>query len=119
MNKQKLLKFCIILSIIGILTLLSISEFSQPKLYQIRDITKNQVDTQIKIEGKILTVKDLPGIALLNIQDNTSKMTVVAFKDFPIEELKKGLNVEITGKVAEYEHFLELIADEIKIKNDY
>ncbi len=118
MNKKQLLKICLILSIIGIFTLLSISEFSQPKHYQIIDINKKQIDTQIKIQGTITKTKDLPGLLILDVKDNTSKITVIAFKDFPIEQLKKDIPIEVIGKVTEYKDILEIIADEIIIKND-
>jgi len=117
MDKNQLLKYCMIISILGILVLLSLLEVSQAQFYEIKDVTKKQIDAQIKIEGKIVSSKDLPGILILGVQDNSSKMTVIAFKDFPIEELKKGITIEVTGNVAEYQHQLEVIADEIKIKN--
>lgn len=117
MNEKRLLKICLITSILGIFLLLSIAEFSQPKFYQINDITEKQIDTQIKIQGTITKSKDLPGLLIFDLKDNTSKMTVVAFKDFQIN-LTKGENVSITGKIAEYNNVLEIIADEITIKND-
>ena len=117
MNEKKLLKICFVISIIGIFLLLSLAEFSQPKFYLINDITEKQLDTQIKIEGTITKTKDLPGLLLFDLKDNTSKMTVVAFKDFEIN-LTKGYNVSVTGKIAEYNNVLEIIADEITIKND-
>ena len=117
MNEKRLLKICLITSILGIFLLLSIAEFSQPKFYQINDITEKQIDTQIKIQGTITKSKDLPGLLIFDLKDNTSKMTVIAFKDFQIN-LTKGENVSITGKIAEYKNVLEIIADEITIKND-
>jgi len=118
MDKANLLNICLIISIIGIISLLLLLEVSQPEYYQIKDITKKQVDTQIKIEGKIISTKDLPGILILDVKDNSSKITVIAFKDFPIKELKNGISIETIGKVTEYQRQLEIIADEIKIKND-
>lgn len=117
MNEKRLLKICLVTSILGIFLLLSIAEFSQPKYYQINDITEKQLDTQIKIEGTITKTKDLPGLLLFDLKDNTSKMTVVAFKDFQIN-LTKGENISVTGKIAEYNNVLEIIADEITIKDD-
>ena len=117
MNEKKLLKICLITSILGIFLLLTIAEFSQPKLYQIKDVTEKQLDTQIKIQGTITKTKDLPGLLIFDLKDNTSKMIVVAFKDFQIN-LTKGQNISVTGKIAEYNNVLEIIADEITIKND-
>lgn len=117
MNEKRLLKVCLITSVLGIFLLLAVAEFSQPKYYQINGITEKQIDTQIKIEGTITKSKDLPGLFLLDLKDNTSKMIVVAFKDFQIN-LTKGENISVTGKVAEYNNVLEIIADEITIKND-
>ncbi len=117
MNEKRLLKICLVTSILGIFLLLTIAEFSQQKFYQINDITEKQIDTQIKIQGTITKIKDLPGLLLFDLKDNTSKMTVVVFKDFQIN-LTRGQNISVIGKISEYNNVLEIIADEITIKND-
>jgi len=115
MKDPTLLKISLILSITGIFLLLFLLEYQEIKSYQIQNITKSQLDTQIKIQGTITSIKETPGLYILNVKDNSSIIPIIIFKESPLN-LKKDMQVEITGKVQEYQDKLEIIADEIILK---
>ncbi len=115
MEDSTLLKISLIISITGIFTLLFILEFSEVKPFQIKDITKKQLENQIKIQGEITSIKETPGLYILNVNDLTETITVIIFKEDPLN-IKKGMYIEVTGEVQEYKDELEIIADKIILK---
>jgi len=115
MKDETILKISLIISITGIFLLLFILEFSEVKPFQIKDISEEQLELQVKIQGEIISIKETPGLYILKIDDLTETLTVIIFKEEPIN-IKKGMYVEITGKVQEYKDELEIIADKIILK---
>ncbi len=115
MKDSTLLKISLIISITGIFLLLFILEFSEVKPFQIKDISKEQLELQVKIQGEIVSIKETPGLYILKVDDLTETLTIIVFKEEPLN-IKKGMYVEITGKVQEYKDELEIIADKIILK---
>tara|TARA_Y100000310_G_scaffold344495_1_gene457559 strand:- start:3444 stop:3794 length:351 start_codon:yes stop_codon:yes gene_type:complete len=112
MQNQKLFKISLIISLIGTFSLLLILEYQEIPFYNLKDITKEQLETKVRVQVNILSVKETPGLYLLKITDETKVITTIVFKEDPIN-LKKNSLVEIEGKVQEYQDELELIADKI------
>ena len=116
MKETTLLKISILVSVLGVFSLMVISELSHIELSKISDITKKDLETKVKIQGKLLSIQETPGLYILTITDFTSTITIIVFKEDPLE-LKKNSNIEIEGKVTEYQGKLEIIADTIKYIN--
>jgi len=115
MKDETLLKISLIFSITGIFILLFILEYSQIDLIKIQNITQDNLETQVKIQGELVSVKETPGLYILKIDDQSKAITVIVFKEEPIE-FKKGTYLEITGEVQKYKDELEIIADKIILK---
>lgn len=115
MKDSTLLKISLILSITGIFVLLFLLEFQEIKSTEIQNITKSKLETQVKIQGIITSIKETPGLYILNVKDNSSIIPIIIFKETSLT-LEKNMQVEITGKVQEYQNKLEIIADEIILK---
>ena len=111
MENHKLLKISLIISLIGTFSLLLILEYQEIPLYKIEQITKEQLETKVRIQGTILKIKETPGLYILDIRD-TKTITTIAFKEEQIN-FKRNSFVEIEGKVQEYQNELEIIADKI------
>ena len=116
MKETTLLKISILVSVLGVFFLMVISELSHIELSKISDITKKDLETKVKIQGKLLSIQETPGLYILTITDFTSTITIIVFKEDPLE-LKKNSDIEIEGKVTEYQGKLEIIADTIKYIN--
>lgn len=115
MKDETLLKISLIISVTGIFILLFLLEYSQLDLIKIQNVTQNELETQVKIQGELVSVKETPGLYILKIDDQTKTITVIVFKETPIE-FKKGTYLEITGEVQKYKDELEIIADKIILK---
>tara|TARA_B100001971_G_C17764731_1_gene321931 strand:+ start:186 stop:527 length:342 start_codon:yes stop_codon:yes gene_type:complete len=112
MKESTLLKISLSCSLIGVFIVLLMSENLELKTTKINSITKKNIDQMVKINGVITSVKDLPGILLLNIDDG-SVIKVIVFKEEELN-LATGEIVEIEGIVKEYKNELEIEASLIK-----
>ena len=111
MNDRLTFKITLTISLLGILVLFMLPKPVSP-LKQISEITEQEIDNSVRIIGQVIKIKDLPGIALLNIKDKTGEITVIIFKE---EELKIKQNdfLEIEGKITEYKGEIEIQAERI------
>lgn len=114
MQEKTLLKLCLAFSLIGIFSLLFISEKFVLPISEIDSINKSMLDREVKIRGAITGIGETPGLLILTVKDSTGRITVIAFKQEEIE-LEKDLLVEIQGTVMEYKNKIEINAKSIKL----
>ena len=108
----KLFRISLIISLLGTFTLLLILEYQELPFSKISEINKDQIETKIKTQGTITSIKETPGLYILTIKDSNSIITTIVFKEEQIALTKNSL-VEIEGKIQEYQNELEIIADKI------
>lgn len=115
MKEQTLLKTALIVSLSGLLILYLISGNIEIKEKNIEKITLENKDEFVKLRGIVSKVIDTEKVTIMEITQ-PQQITVVLFKDenktMPIQE---GNEVEVIGKVDEYEGKLEIIADRLRI----
>ena len=116
MKETTLLKLSVIVSIIGIFSLLIIAETTSLEITKISEINKKDLETKVKIQGKILSIRETPGLYILTITDNTATIPIIVFKEDELE-LEKNKQFVVIGKLTEYKNELEIIAERI-IEND-
>ena len=112
MKEKDLLKISLIFSLIGILILFFLTYTIKVNLYEINSLSKDNLDDIVRVKGIVESYSETPGLYLVNLKDNTGKITVVVFKDEKLE-LQEGLEIEVIGQVVEYQNKLEIIAKEI------
>ncbi len=112
MEDKTLLKLSLIVSLTGILFLMIISDNMEIKEYKIKDLTKKQVNKDIKVKGTITKVTETPGLYIFNINDNTGDITAILFKEDPIN-LTVSQEVILEGKLVEYKDRLEINVQQI------
>ncbi len=115
MDENTLLKCSLLFCILGILAILFISETSSISLSKVSDITKENLEEKVRVEGYIKTIGDSPGLIILNLEDDNGTITVMLFKNEEEIALEKNQKVEIIGVLTEYKGQLEIIADQIKV----
>lgn len=105
-------KIALATALIGLFSLIVLSQFIEPKVVEISSINENMIERQVMIHGNITSIKNFNNMELLTVQSlyDNSKITVVVFENIDIE---RGI-AQIKGKVKEYYGSIEIEADEIK-----
>jgi len=115
MQEKTLLKIALIISLLGLLSMYLISDNIEIKEKNIEKITLDNKDEFVKLRGIVSKVIDTEKVTIMEITQ-PQEITGVLFKNenktMPIQE---GNEVEIIGKVDEYEGKLEIIADRLRI----
>lgn len=105
-------KISLIASFIGIIVLLILSQFIEPKIVQIRDIDETMIGQTIAIYGNVTSIKNFENMELFSVEslEDGSRITVVVFERTNIS----GGIAKITGKVKEYNNQMEIEATEVR-----
>ena len=108
--KQNIFNLTLVISLIGIFLLLFLSYSLSPDLIDIEKIDNKSINKQVKIQGKIINIKDKQSFKILQIQDNTGKINILCnCKD----NIKQNQTLIIVGKIQEYKEVLQISADKI------
>ena len=112
---KNILKPTLIISLIGIFLLLSLANILNPKLTTIDQITNKQINKNIKVSGEIFNIKSYEeeDFQVISIKDETGKIDITINK---IIDLQQNQNITVTGKIKEYNKFLQIQADKIFIQ---
>ena len=114
MQEKTLLKISFITALIGLLVLLFILDKIELSNFSISNLSKNEIDKKVKIKAELLSIKETPGLYILEVKDFSGKISVIVFKDEPLN-LNKGDVLEIEGQVTSYKDKVEIIAKKITI----
>ena len=115
MKEKTLLKIALIVSLAGLLILYLISDNITIKEKNIEKITIDNKDEFVKVKGLVSKVIDTEKVTIMEIMQ-PQEITVVLFKgENKTTLIQKGNEVEIIGKVDEYEGKLEIIAHRARI----
>ena len=109
-DKEKLLKYSIFISLIGLMILFLINQFIEIEKTPISQIDESYLGKTVKIEGAITNIQNRGNISLLSI--DRSVIDIVVFSKIHIE---KGTNVSIIGKVEEYDGELQIRVDRVSL----
>jgi len=111
-------KLSLIISILGIITLLILVNTIEPKLQKINEITLKDLNKKVKISGQVINIKTIENsntkefFQIIEISDNTGKIDGILNSKAKIE-LTKNQNVTIIGRVAQYKDKLQIQAEKI------
>jgi DNA/RNA endonuclease YhcR with UshA esterase domain len=115
MKEKTLLKMALICSLLGLLILYLISGSMEIKEKNIEKITLDNKDEFVKLNGIVSNVVDTEKVVIMEITQ-PQQITVVLFKDennaIPVYQ---GNEIEVIGKVDEYEGKMEIIADRVRV----
>lgn len=122
MDDKLLLKFCLLISVLGLIAIWVGVYQSEKSIVPISKLSEENIGKIVKIEGKIIkkyVSKDRH--LFLKVRDKTGKIKAVMFKNnhqtsgINIENLKEGSYIEASGKVKKYQGELEIILKKIKL----
>ena len=115
MKEKTLLKIALIVSLTGLLIIYLISDNISIKEKNIEKITIANIDEYVKVRGIVSRITDTERVTIMDITQPT-EITVVLFKgENKTTPIREGNEVEIIGKVDEYEDRLEIIAQRARI----
>ena len=115
MKEQTLLKIALITSLLGLLILYLISGNIELKEKNIEKITIENKDEFVKLSGIVSNLVNSEKVMILEITQ-PQEITVVLFKNKNNTfNINKGNEVEIFGKVDEYNGKMEIIAERVRV----
>ena len=114
-KKYTLIKICLIVFLITFTLIYIIESNNEKKIISISQINKNNIEKNVKIEGKITKQTLNKNNLFFTIKDNSSQINCIAFKTN--QALEKNKIYTIEGKVVTYNKELEIIVNKIEEKN--
>ena len=112
MKENTLLKIALICSLVGLVILYFISSKIEVKDHRPNLLNKN-IGDDVKLQGTVTKVTDKNDVVFIEVsQKNT--INVVAFTKDNFQ-LKNGDDIEVIGKVQEYNGKNEIIAQKIRV----
>ncbi len=110
--KTNLLKISLSISLMGILLLLFLSNFLEPKLTDIEQINNKLLNKKTQVQGTISDIKTYTNSSfqVISIKDSTGEIDITTNK---ILNLTKNQNITVIGTIKEYNQGLQIQADKI------
>lgn len=112
MKESTLLKIALICALIGLVALYFISAKIEVKDYKPSELSKN-IGDDVNLKGTVTKIADKGNVVFVDVSQQNS-VSVVLFTDNNIN-LKSGDNVEVIGKVQEYNGKNEIIAQKVRV----
>ena len=113
MKETTLLKIALICSLIGLLALYFISTKIEVSDYKPNKLSGN-VGDDVKLNGVITKISDKGNVVFIEVSQQDTVDVVLFTKDRNLK-LNKGDNIEILGKIQEYNGKNEIIAQKVRI----
>ncbi len=108
---MNLAKYALVTALIGIFLLIFLAEKIEPREIKIADINDFMIDEYVKITANVTASDKKETLTLITLQDETGSIKTVVY-----ELVNFSGEVEVTGKVVEYNGELEIQADKITNK---
>ena len=113
MKETTLLKIALICSLVGLVTLYFISTKIEIKDYKPNLLNKN-IGDDVKLKGIITKITDKGSVVFIEVSYQSPAALVLFTNDNSLK-LKSGDNIEVAGKVQEYNGKNEIIAQKIRV----
>lgn len=114
MQERKLENLAMVVSLVGVLLILFVSEKMEAGSLSIIDVNESYLGNNVKITGEVVRLIETEGLLILDVKDDSGKIKVVAFSDEYVD-VQENDKVEIEGEVVEYKNETELDAKVIKV----
>ena len=111
MEDSKLLRLSLSFALVGLLSLLVMTEFVEPKSILISEVIDN-IGNQVYIEGSVQSASYKETSTFFTVEDISGELLVVVFDSLE-EVISKGDKIGVSGEASLYKGKLEIIADEI------
>lgn len=123
LSDKEIYKIALITTIIGVIGLIISSSYIETKELTIEEITSNNINEKISVNGVISEVKfsKNSNTCFLTLYDGSGKINIIVFEsgltDFEDHNIDinqfKNKKVKVTGTVTQYNNELELTIDDV------
>ena len=113
MKETTLLKIALICSLIGLFALYFISTKIETKEYKPNQLNRN-IGEDAMLTGKIAKITDKGNVVFIEVIQQ-SPVSIVLFTDENNLKLNAGDNIEVIGKIQEYNGKDEIVAQKIRV----
>lgn len=123
LGDKEIYKIALITTIIGVIGLIISSSYIETKELTIEEITSNNINEKISVNGTISEIKysKNSNTCFLTLYDGSGKINIIVFEsgltDFEDHNIDinqfKNKKVKVTGTVTQYNNELELTIDDV------
>ncbi len=114
MKDKTLLRISAMTAVIGIIALFILTETIELTSYTILDAKETGGD--VKITGTVKSIKTTNGVTILTLKDETGEIKAVSFNSKILA--KKGEDIEVEGRITEYNGEKEIEIQKARIIPD-
>lgn len=114
LQQEHITKIALLIAITGITAVLILTQHTEANQIKIKDINKNMEGQTVKINAKILTVKQARQILILKIYDGTGKIDAVRFGQTQSQSLQKNSFASFEGKIKTYKGKLQIVIEKVR-----
>lgn len=107
-----LLKLSLICSLIGLFLIIFLANHLEPQIRNLLDVDERDIESTVKVQGKITQIFDYENLVIFTIEDETGKIDCVFYNKFPFQEQDI---IQVTGKIIEYKGKIEIEATKIQL----
>ncbi len=109
MNETKLLRICLGIAALGIVSLFFLSHNLEAKEIEISLITPDYVGQTISVSGTVSKISLGDGMTFITLEDDGELFPVVFFQE--ISDVFSGDKISVSGKVQEYKGRLQIVGE--------
>lgn len=109
MNETKLLRICLSVAAVGIISLFFLAETLEAKEIEISEITPEYIGQTISVSGAVSTITVREGMTFMTLEEEGESFPVVFFQD--IEDVYLDEEVLVSGKIQEYKGRLQIVGE--------
>jgi DNA/RNA endonuclease YhcR with UshA esterase domain len=110
-----LIRIALIASLIGIVGLYFISGRIEITDKTAAKINSVDIEKVVTITGKVKNIRTGTDFSVITVE-KSELVKVAVFENISSSDIKQGKNIQVKGKVKEYQGDYEIVADEIRIK---
>jgi len=114
MKEKTLLKIALICSITGLFILYILSENISIEEKTIDKIDKSNFGEYVKVKGTVDKVINTENVVIIDVVQ-PQKISVVLFKEDTNISINEGSEVEVIGKVEDYNGEMEIIGSRVRV----
>ncbi len=109
MNETQLLRICLSVAALGIISLFFLAQTLEAKEVGISAITPEYVGQTISVSGTVSKITVSNGMTFITLEDEGKTFPVVFFQE--IDDFFSGEKITVSGKVQEYKGRLQIVGE--------
>ena len=113
MKTSLLLRFSLIVALVGVFLIIVLANNLEPKITKVSDIDSRYLDRFVKVQGYVGKIKVYEGLSVVTLKGkDAGTIKVVSYQKLYLSERSF---IEVVGRVIEYREELEIEANKIEI----